>query len=77
MVKEFVKTLLADGHIVYGSARRLEKMRDIEKEGAKILSLDITDRLKWPPLTLPIIEWSGCSILAQIGDLTPVQLCDG
>jgi short-subunit dehydrogenase len=43
MGKEFVKTLLADGHIVYGSARRVENMLDIEKEGAKILSLDITD----------------------------------
>lgn len=43
MGKEFVKALLLDGHIVYGSARRLEKMLDIEKYGAKILSFDITD----------------------------------
>jgi len=43
MGKEFVKTLLSDGHIVYGAARRLEKMVDIEKIGAKILSLDVTN----------------------------------
>lgn len=42
MGKEFVKTLLTNGHIVYGGARRLEKMADIQQIGAKILDLDVT-----------------------------------
>lgn len=42
MGKEFVKMLIANGHIVYGGARRLEKMDDIHQIGAKILNLDVT-----------------------------------
>jgi short-subunit dehydrogenase len=42
MGKEFVKVLLADGHTVYGAARRVEHMRDIQQLGAKLLPLDIT-----------------------------------
>jgi NADP-dependent 3-hydroxy acid dehydrogenase YdfG len=43
MGREFVKALLKDGHIVYGAARRVDKMVDIRRAGAKILSLDVTD----------------------------------
>jgi NADP-dependent 3-hydroxy acid dehydrogenase YdfG len=43
MGKEFVKALLQDGHIVYGAARRVDKMEDINKAGAKVLSLDVAD----------------------------------
>lgn len=42
MGKEFVKTLLNEGHIVYAAARRVDKMEDVKKAGAKILSLDVT-----------------------------------
>ena len=41
--KAIVRRLLSEGWIVYGGARRLEKMGDIESEGAKTLSLDVTD----------------------------------
>jgi len=41
--KAIVRRLLRDGWRVYGAARRVEKMRDIESEGAAILSLDVTD----------------------------------
>jgi len=41
--KAIVRKLLADGWIVYGAARRTDKMDDIVKEGAKALSLDVTD----------------------------------
>ncbi len=37
-----VKELLKQGHTVYAGARRLEKMRDIEKLGAKIYKMDVT-----------------------------------
>jgi short-subunit dehydrogenase len=43
MGKEFAKALLEDGHIVYGAARRVDKMSDIERLGAKIMAMDVTD----------------------------------
>ncbi len=36
-----VKELLKQGHTVYAGARRLEKMHDIEKLGAKIYKMDV------------------------------------
>lgn len=41
--KSIVRRLLNDGWTVYGGARRLEKMADIQSEGAKVISLDVTD----------------------------------
>jgi NAD(P)-dependent dehydrogenase (short-subunit alcohol dehydrogenase family) len=43
MGKEFAKQLLQDGHIVYGAARRLDKMNDIRQLGVRVLSMDVTD----------------------------------
>ena len=43
MGKEFARELLKDGHIVYGAARRVEKMDDIKKEGIKVLPMDVTN----------------------------------
>src|ERR1700712_5218897 len=43
MGKEFAKELLKDGHIVYGAARRTEKMEDIRQLGVKVLEMDVTD----------------------------------
>ncbi len=37
-----VKELLKQGHTVYAGARRLEKMLEIEKHGAKIFKMDVT-----------------------------------
>ena len=41
--KAIVRRLLADGWVVYGGARRVKKMADIQSEGAKVVSLDVTD----------------------------------
>lgn len=41
--KATVRRLLRDGHTVYGAARRLDNMRDIEQIGAIILKMDITN----------------------------------
>jgi len=41
--KAIVRRLLADGWVVYGGARRVAKMADIQSEGAKVVSLDVTD----------------------------------
>jgi len=43
MGKELAKDLLKDGHIVYGAARRLDKMNDIQKLGVKVIEMDVTD----------------------------------
>jgi short-subunit dehydrogenase len=43
MGKEFAKELLKDGHIVYGAARRVDKMEDIRLIGVKVLEMDVTD----------------------------------
>jgi short-subunit dehydrogenase len=43
MGKEFTKELLNDGHIVYGAARRVDKMEDIKALGVKVLEMDVTD----------------------------------
>jgi NAD(P)-dependent dehydrogenase (short-subunit alcohol dehydrogenase family) len=41
--KSIVRQLLRDGWIVYGAARRVEQMADIQAAGAKTLFLDVTD----------------------------------
>jgi NAD(P)-dependent dehydrogenase (short-subunit alcohol dehydrogenase family) len=43
MGKEFAKQLLQDGHIVYGAARRLDKMNDLRQLGVRVLAMDVTD----------------------------------
>jgi short-subunit dehydrogenase len=40
--KEIAKQLLADGFVVYGAARRVEKMADLQELGVIALSMDIT-----------------------------------
>jgi short-subunit dehydrogenase len=42
MGKDFAQSLVKDGHVVYGAARRVEKMKDIEKLGVRILEMDVT-----------------------------------
>lgn len=41
--KAIVRRLLKEGWTVYGAARRMEKMNDIQSEGAAVVSLDVTD----------------------------------
>lgn len=40
--KESANKLIAEGHIVYVAARRLDKMKDLEKVGATAIQMDIT-----------------------------------
>ena len=41
--KAIVRRLLKDGWTVYAAARRTERMRDVEAEGARLLALDVCD----------------------------------
>ncbi|HEC09176.1 MAG TPA: SDR family NAD(P)-dependent oxidoreductase [Acidimicrobiales bacterium] len=43
MGKETAEKLLGEGYTVYAAARRVEKMRDLERIGASILAMDITN----------------------------------
>lgn len=41
--KAISERLISDGHIVYGAARRLEKMQSLVEKGGHAIRLDITD----------------------------------
>lgn len=43
MGKDFALRLLSEGYIVYGAARRIERMQDIEAAGGVALAMDVTD----------------------------------
>ncbi len=40
---ETAKLLAQNGFIVYGAARRLDKMQDLKAEGIRLLAMDVTD----------------------------------
>ena len=41
--KETAKLLVQNGYTVYGAARRLEKMTDLQDTGVKLIAMDVTD----------------------------------
>lgn len=41
--KETAKLLVENGHIVYGAARRLDKMNDLKEAAIKLLEMDVTN----------------------------------
>lgn len=43
MGKDFALHLLKKGHTVYGLARRVERMKDIEEAGGKAIAMDVTE----------------------------------
>ena len=53
------KALLAEGHIVYGAARRVEKMKPIEQAGGKALFMDVTDQESVDKAVATIIDEQG------------------
>jgi NAD(P)-dependent dehydrogenase (short-subunit alcohol dehydrogenase family) len=57
--KATVRRLLQDGWTVYGAARRLEMMADIQDEGAKILSVDVTDEASMQAAVKTILSAEG------------------
>lgn len=42
MGKATAKDLIKDGHIVYCASRKTDKMKDLENEGGRLLSVDVT-----------------------------------
>jgi len=45
MGKETAKYLRQKGYIVYGAARRIDKMEDLKQLGIKVLSMDVSDEV--------------------------------
>src|ERR1700744_1173807 len=43
MGKDFSLRLLAEGYVVYGAARRTERMADLASAGCHVIALDVTD----------------------------------
>lgn len=43
--KATVELLLQEGFIVYGAARRVEQMKELESKGARIIAMDVTNEL--------------------------------
>jgi NADP-dependent 3-hydroxy acid dehydrogenase YdfG len=44
--KETAKLLVENGHIVYGAARRLDKMNDLKEAGIKLFPCMAKDEIK-------------------------------
>ena len=42
MGKEMALLLAREGHFVYGAARRVDRMRDLEEAGGHAVALDVT-----------------------------------
>ena len=59
MGKDFSLRLLDEGYIVYGVARRIERMSDIEGAGGHTIKLDITDDSSIVATVEQIIEEQG------------------
>src|SRR5580658_9612084 len=57
--KETAKLLVQQGYIVYGAARRIEKMLDLEQEGVKLLTMDVTDEASMTEGVNQILQTEG------------------
>lgn len=57
--KETAKAFLQKGFTVYGAARRLEKMQDLEELGVQILKMDVTDEVSITSGVQSILEAEG------------------
>ncbi len=57
--KESAKLLLQQGYTVYGAARRVDKMNDIESLGAKVLAMNVTDEASMTEGIAAIIKNEG------------------
>ena len=59
MGKETAVTLARQGHIVYGAARRVDRMGDLVKAGGHAVALDVTDEAKVREVVARILDEAG------------------
>ncbi|MBV9878545.1 MAG: SDR family NAD(P)-dependent oxidoreductase [Verrucomicrobia bacterium] len=81
MGKNFALRLLSQGYIVYGAARRIERMQDIETAGGIALAMDVTDDTTMVAGVDRIIQEQGridvlinCAGYGQMGALEDVPI---
>ena len=82
--KDFALRLIAEGYTVYGAARRIERMKDIEVAGGFALTLDVTDDRSMVDAVARIIHDQGrIDVLinnagyGQFGALEDVPIAEG
>ncbi|MCH3925873.1 MAG: oxidoreductase [Atopobiaceae bacterium] len=56
---EAAKELAAEGHIVYGAARRVEKMAPLKELGAHVVKLDVTDEASCRAAVATVVKEQG------------------
>ncbi len=59
MGKDFALALLKKGHIVYGLARRVEKMQNLVEAGGKAIAMDVTDEAQVKNAVAQILDEQG------------------
>ncbi len=59
MGKDFALDLIKKGHIVYGAARRIDRMKDLEDAGGHALALDVTDEAQIEKVVKTIVDEQG------------------
>lgn len=57
--KATAERLIRDGFTVYGAARRVEKMQDLEAQGGHVLHLDVTDEASCQDAIQTILDAEG------------------
>ncbi|MEP7455036.1 oxidoreductase [Phyllobacterium sp. SB3] len=84
MGKDFALRLIAEGYAVYGGARRIERMQEIEAAGGKVIALDVTDDTSMVAAVEEVIRERGrIDVLinnagyGQFGALEDVPLAEG
>lgn len=59
MGKDFALELIKQGHVVYGAARRTDRMADLDEAGGKSLALDLLDESQIEQVVQRIIKEQG------------------
>jgi NAD(P)-dependent dehydrogenase (short-subunit alcohol dehydrogenase family) len=84
MGKDIALRLLKNGYAVYGAARRLGRMAEIEAAGGRVMALDVTDDAAMTAAVERILGEQGrIDVLVnnagygQFGALEDVPLCEG
>jgi NAD(P)-dependent dehydrogenase (short-subunit alcohol dehydrogenase family) len=81
---DIARRLIAEGYVVYGAARRLDRMADIEAAGGRAAELDVTDETSISAVVDRVIREQGqidvlinAAGYGQYGALEDVRIAEG